>query len=91
MAAINIAAAPRMSGFLADAFAGVLGGEMPAQNDRKAAFAAAHILAGYHQTHRSRPECLADVPRISSLGPNACNWPLAMIATLSAAASALGL
>ncbi|MBI1212902.1 MAG: PAS domain S-box protein [Alphaproteobacteria bacterium] len=46
MAAINIAAAPRMSGFFADAFSGVVGGEKSAPADRRAAFAAAHILAG---------------------------------------------
>src|SRR5882672_487004 len=46
MAASQLAAAPRMTGFLADAFAGVLGKELASLGDRRAAFAAAHILAG---------------------------------------------
>jgi cell cycle sensor histidine kinase DivJ len=35
-----------MSGLLADAFAGVFGNERPSLSDRRAAFAAAHLLAG---------------------------------------------
>ena len=45
--AFSPAAAPhRMNGFMTDALAGVLGRETAAPRDRRASFAAAHILAG---------------------------------------------
>ena len=46
MAASYAASSPRASGLLLDAFAGVFGKEMPSPSDRRASFAAAHILAG---------------------------------------------
>src|SRR5262245_4566762 len=46
MAASYAAASPRASGLLSDAFAGVFGNERPSISDRRASFAAAHILAG---------------------------------------------
>lgn len=44
--ASTYAASPRTSGLLSDAFTGVFGKDLPSPGDRKAAFAAAHILAG---------------------------------------------
>jgi cell cycle sensor histidine kinase DivJ len=46
MAPLHAAVPHRMNGFLADALAGIFGADAATQRDRRASFAAAHVLAG---------------------------------------------